>query len=314
MLHMAIFGKTGVGKSKTANNIFGGGMFFASSCQGTSVTLSCQTRTASVLGRSVNVVDTPGIFDTSGAINMRSEIRKCFDMAKPGIHVVLLIARIGRSTQEDFEALVKVVNYFGDSINNHTIMLFTYYDDWKRDQGSGDSFIKYIETLPLKFREFVKTNCQNRYIPFDNTLTGKEAEEQIRQLFSKVDELLKINGNLYITYNEIVQRVEQKAIPDEIQTRISSDINECRKRKEKAEDEDIARKIQELNTLKEHITGIRDYRSSLSSESTTYDVLSTVGKIVFGAARFLLILNGYGDTGRDGFFVTPSGFGYRRTW
>lgn len=191
-LRLIIIGKTGTGKSSTANSILQKKLFTARP-SGSSVTKVCQFRNEEIFGKNILIVDTPGLYDTNfKESETLKEIFRSIAMVAPGPHAILFIMQIGRCTEEEINTINKFMTHFGDHLQKYIITIFTRYDDWKRDRD--DSFDNYIDTLPQDAVTFINETCNRRYVPFDNALTGFSSEQQTRALIQTVDEMVVRNG------------------------------------------------------------------------------------------------------------------------
>ncbi|KAL0202682.1 hypothetical protein M9458_000700, partial [Cirrhinus mrigala] len=121
---IVLLGKTGSGKTSVVEIILGQ----RRSDRRNTDTETSKPKEACVAGKSMKIIDTPGLIDAPQKM-MKDEIKKFVWMSAPGLHVFLLVIKLDmRLTNEEKNTERWILENIGEKALRHTIILFTHAD------------------------------------------------------------------------------------------------------------------------------------------------------------------------------------------
>ena len=91
-----------------------------------------------------------GLFDKSAEPQfVEKEIVRCIDMAKDGIHAVLVVVSLrSRVSMEEAATIETLQKNFGDKIAEYMILVFTGGDELEEDQDF-DDYLSHSESIKV---------------------------------------------------------------------------------------------------------------------------------------------------------------------
>ncbi|KAK7910152.1 hypothetical protein WMY93_014836 [Mugilogobius chulae] len=159
-----------------------------------------QSVTRRVHGRNIQLVDTPGFFNTElKSADFETELLKCMTECAPGPHAFLLVLRVQRFTVSEHEVVAEMLKYFTEEALKYTTVVFTHGDNLDEGQKIED-WVKDIKAL----RSLVQ-RCEGRCHVFDNRFwnnskdTHRNNQVQVTKLLRTIEDTVEKNGRGFYT-------------------------------------------------------------------------------------------------------------------
>ncbi|XP_063049100.1 uncharacterized protein LOC134443095 [Engraulis encrasicolus] len=213
------------GKSSSGNTILGRQEFGTAGR-----TAECVKREGETAGRHITVVEAPGWWENYTVEKTpecdKGEIILCVCLCPPGPHALVLVINVSQTfTEKHRRAVQDHLELLGESVWNHTIVLFTF-----GDRLGNASIEQHIESGGEAL-QWVVEKCGNRYHVVDNE---KSDGGQVTELLEKIEEMVAGNRGHHVDFDAKIinglmnRKNEEKKKAEERKTKVKKQRDSLR--------------------------------------------------------------------------------------
>ncbi|KAJ8018776.1 GTPase IMAP family member 4 [Holothuria leucospilota] len=209
-LCVVILGKTGVGKSATANSILGEKVFVEDR-KTVPVTLKSTYGSREVNGRTISVIDTPGFFYSDATRdNIVKEVARIVTMCSNGVHAFIYVLNIAspRLTEKDLKFLKDVEEIFGGNLEKYRTLVFSHADSLDTDTSLDQFFAKQKEGTN-RIIDFLHS-FGSRIVAVDNKSQLPAEQKRNQDVIIALIDQVKFQSNSSVFSNKLFKTASQE--------------------------------------------------------------------------------------------------------
>lgn len=213
-------------------------------------------------GKIVEVVDTPGLFDTDitdeKQVAVHKELLKALVLTTPGFHVIAFVLSKRRFTDEIQKTRDLFFNWFGKHVGKYACIILTDTDteEAKEKYTSNNPHPKLVELLHM---------CDYKVLALDNKGSDDTKDIQIKKFFELFEKIKQNNGGKH--FSNVCFKLASSYINDRRPKKLTTDsmriINRFEGNFSKAQ-KDILQGMLTMNTA-------NNAKENVGAETTKYE-------------------------------------------